>query len=99
MDVEKIMSNVFSKLEGDLSGKYYSMKNMSKKEKERLIDEHFLFVDDDPSLKTVGMYNDWPNGRGIFHNKEKTFLVWVNEEDQLRIISMQKRRKCIRGCF
>jgi len=32
---------------------------------------------------------DWPNGRGIFHNNKKTFLVWVNEEDQLRIISMQ----------
>ena len=28
--------------------------------------------------------------RGIFHNKDKTFLTWVNEEDQLRIISMQK---------
>merc|ERR1712178_390337 len=24
-----------------------------------------------------------------FHNDSKTFLVWVNEEDQLRIISMQ----------
>jgi arginine kinase len=33
---------------------------------------------------------NWPEGRGIFHNDEKTFLVWVNEEDQLRIISMQK---------
>merc|ERR1712080_684518 len=30
-----------------------------------------------------------PEGRGIFHNKDKTFLTWVNEEDQLRIISMQ----------
>ena len=36
------------------------------------------------------MENQWPEGRGIFHNKEKTFLTWVNEEDQLRIISMQK---------
>ena len=36
------------------------------------------------------MNRNWPNGRGIFHNTEKTFLVWVNEEDQLRIISMQK---------
>merc|ERR1712210_315532 len=26
---------------------------------------------------------------GIFHNKDKTFLTWVNEEDQLRIISME----------
>ncbi len=32
---------------------------------------------------------DWPESRGIFHNNDKTFLVWVNEEDQLRIISMQ----------
>merc|ERR1712226_65065 len=38
----------------------------------------------------AGMERDWPEGRGIFHNKDKTFLVWVNEEDQTRIISMQK---------
>merc|ERR1712134_252804 len=44
----------------------------------------------DPNLKVAGMERDWPEGRGIFHNKDKTFLVWVNEEDQLRIISMQK---------
>ena len=36
------------------------------------------------------MERDWPEGRGIFHNEAKTFLVWVNEEDQLRIISMEK---------
>merc|ERR1719323_2364390 len=40
--------------------------------------------------EVAGMERDWPEGRGIFHNKEKTFLTWVNEEDQLRIISMQK---------
>ena len=44
----------------------------------------------DPNLKVAGMERDWPEGRGIFHNATKTFLVWVNEEDQLRIISMQK---------
>ena len=36
------------------------------------------------------MERDWPEGRGIFHNAAKTFLLWVNEEDQLRIISMQQ---------
>merc|ERR1711872_760833 len=34
------------------------------------------------------MERDWPEGRGIFHNEAKTFLLWVNEEDQTRIISM-----------
>ena len=34
-------------------------------------------------------YDDWPAGRGIFFSNNKKFLVWVNEEDHLRIISMQ----------
>ncbi|XP_066269410.1 uncharacterized protein [Branchiostoma lanceolatum] len=55
----------------------------------------FMIITRDPEfeqkmkLSTAGMSRDWPEGRGIFHNKPKTFLVWVNEEDQLRIISMQ----------
>jgi len=34
------------------------------------------------------MERDWPEGRGIFFNNNKTLLVWVNEEDTLRIVSM-----------
>ena len=41
-------------------------------------------------MEACGVNRDWPEGRGIFHNNDKTFLVWVNEEDQLRIISMQQ---------
>jgi len=54
-----------------------------------LISDHFLFKAGDRFLESAGLNRDWPSGRGIFHNDEKTFLVWVNEEDQLRIISMQ----------
>ena len=49
-----------------------------------------FFREGDRFLEACGCNRDWPSGRGIFHNEEKTFLVWVNEEDQLRIISMQK---------
>ena len=35
-------------------------------------------------------YDNWPTGRGIFFSNNKKFLVWVNEEDHLRIISMQQ---------
>jgi creatine kinase len=38
----------------------------------------------------TGMARDWPDGRGIFHNDDKNFLVWINEEDHLRVISMEK---------
>merc|ERR1712000_214572 len=67
----------------------YPLMGMNAQVKQKLVDDHFLFVTGDPNLKVGGMERDWPEGRGIFHNKDKTFLVWVNEEDQLRIISMQ----------
>ena len=41
-------------------------------------------------LKAAGGYTDWPAGRGIYFNEPKTLVVWVNEEDHLRIISMQQ---------
>lgn len=63
---------------------------MTKEEQKQLIEDHFLFKDGDKYLESAYLCRDWPSGRGIFHNKEKTFLVWVNEEDQFRIISMQK---------
>ena len=77
-------------LKGDLAGTYFPLTGMGEKVRQQLVDDHFLFVSGDPNLKVAGMERDWPEGRGIFHNKEKTFLTWVNEEDQLRIISMQK---------
>ena len=52
--------------------------------------DHFLFRPGDRFQAASGYHSDWPAGRGIFHNKEKTFLLWVNEGDHLRIISMQK---------
>ena len=55
-----------------------------------MIADHFLFKEGDRFLESSGLNRDWPEGRGIYHNNDKTFLVWVNEEDQLRIISMQK---------
>ena len=48
-----------------------------------------MFKEGDRFLDSCGLNRDWPDGRGIFHNDAKTFLVWINEEDQLRIISMQ----------
>jgi len=63
---------------------------MSEADKKQLIADHFLFKGGDKYLESCGLERDWPEGRGIFHNDAKTFLVWVNEEDQLRIISMQK---------
>merc|ERR1712198_367456 len=96
--VENLMKNAFGKLSGDLEGKYYPLTGMEESVRQKLVDDHFLFMSGDKNLKTAGMERDWPEGRGIFHNEAKTFLTWVNEEDQLRIISMQKGGD-VRGVF
>jgi len=90
LEQEGLMKNAFAKLEGDLAGEYFPLTGMNEAVRQKLVDDHFLFVSGDKNLIAAGMERDWPEGRGIYHNKEKTFLVWVNEEDQLRIISMQK---------
>ena len=87
--VESTIVEGLNTLEGELEGNYYPLLGMSKEVQDELIKDHFLFKEGDRFLDAVGLNRNWPEGRGIYHNKDKTFLVWVNEEDQLRIISMQ----------
>merc|ERR1711970_1461859 len=98
LGVENLMKKAFANLKDDLAGTYFPLTGMDEKVRKQLVDDHFLFVSGDPNLKVAGMERDWPEGRGIFHNKDKTFLTWVNEEDQLRIISMQSGGD-VRGVF
>ena len=64
---------------------------MTPEDQQQLIDDHFLFDKPvSPLLTCAGMARDWPDARGIWHNKDKNFLVWVNEEDHTRVISMEK---------
>lgn len=78
------------KFTGELAGTYYSLAEMTKEMKENLINDHYLFKEGDKHLEAANALNHWPTGRGIFLNTAKTFLIWVGEEDHLRLISMQK---------
>nr|CAI5823273.1 unnamed protein product [Callosobruchus analis] len=89
-EIEDKMKDVFATFSGELSGSYYPLKGMTKEVQNQLIDDHFLFKEGDRFLQTANACRYWPSGRGIFHNEAKTFLVWVNEEDHLRIISLQQ---------
>ncbi len=55
----------------------------------QLITENFVFKDGEKYLESSGIECDWPDAHGIFHNYGKAFLLWVNEEGQLRIIFTQ----------
>lgn len=90
--VEKLLRNGLTRMTGSMAGKYYPLGGMTAEEEQTLIDDHFLFQKPSPRnvLANCGAARDWPDGRGIFHNAEKNFLVWVNEEDHMRVISMEQ---------
>jgi|Transcript_3510 creatine kinase len=98
--LESIVTKALTKLEGELAGDYFPLAGsqsyepkpggMTSEEEEKLRTDHFLFQEPDSTLLISGaMHRDWPDARGIYHNKDKNALVWLNEEDHLRIISMQ----------
>lgn len=108
-ELEAIVVKALGSLTGELHGDYYPLagsntyapkpNGIDKETEERLIKDHFLFQEpDEPMLLSWRMERDWPHARGIYHNDAKSALVWVNEEDHLRIISMQKG-KDIRQVF
>ncbi|PSN31172.1 Arginine kinase [Blattella germanica] len=88
-EMEDKVSSTLSGLEGELKGQFYPLTGMTKEVQQKLIDDHFLFKEGDRFLQHANACRFWPTGRGIYHNDAKTFLVWCNEEDHLRIISMQ----------
>eukprot|EP00928_Gymnodinium_smaydae_P063711 TRINITY_DN47209_c0_g1_i1.p1 TRINITY_DN47209_c0_g1~~TRINITY_DN47209_c0_g1_i1.p1 ORF type:complete len:419 (-),score=95.41 TRINITY_DN47209_c0_g1_i1:237-1493(-) len=100
-ELEALAVSALLTLDGPLKGDYYPLAGsntyapkptgIDKETEARLIKDHFLFQEpDEPMLLSWRMERDWPHARGIYHNEDKTALVWVNEEDHLRIISMEK---------
>lgn len=64
---------------------------MSEDKEEQLRSKGNLFQEPDSTLLlSSGCGRHWPDARGIFHNNAMNFFVWVNEEDQMRIVSMEK---------
>merc|ERR1712176_1271983 len=81
-----------NKLEGELKGTYYPLNgSMSKEKEEELRNNGNLFQEPDSTLLlSSGCGRHWPDSRGIFHNDSQNLFVWVNEEDHMRIVSMEK---------
>ena len=86
------MAKALLGLEGELKGTYYPLGDMTAAQEEQLQSNGFLFQKPGGGtlLTNAGAARFWPDGRGIFHNTQKTALCWCNEEDHCRIISMQQ---------
>jgi len=99
INMEKDMGKVFDVLIADeaFGGKYVSITPghpnfINKKEYDDYVKRHIMFKDMsvDSYLLSAGIAGDWPHGRGCFVSADSEFIVWVGEEDHLRIMCMKK---------
>jgi protein-arginine kinase len=90
LEVERRVREALAHLPPELQGTYYSLPEMSEEERQRWIEAHLLFKEGDRFLKSAGILDDWPQARGFFVSHDQRFVVWINEEDHLRIISIQE---------
>eukprot|EP00801_Mesodinium_rubrum_P004941 Mrub_04944.p1 GENE.Mrub_04944~~Mrub_04944.p1 ORF type:complete len:376 (-),score=118.20 Mrub_04944:67-1074(-) len=90
--VEDYLMSACAKLDGDLKGQYYKLGEMSDEKQSELRGNGNLFQEPTgPALlASAGAGRDWPNNRGIFCADSGKFFVWCNEEDHMRIISMEE---------
>jgi len=85
---ETLLKTVLESMTGEYSGTYVHLNNLTDEQRNGLPDV-LQGISDKPNstrLQSSCSTRDWPDGRGIFHNKEKTFFAWTNREDHLRIM-------------
>lgn len=101
IDFEKKMLPMFDKLISSYGGKVVSLSpnlgidtpNPNLIDEDQylsLVKDHIMFKDmtADPYLKSAGISNHWPYGRGCWYSDDKSKIIWFGEEDQLRIMCM-----------
>ena len=97
-DMEMVMMQAFETLieMPEYGGKYISITpehdaEVSAEEYDALVQAHIMFKDmsADTYLTSAGIAGDWPYGRGCYISEDKGFIIWVGEEDHLRIMCMK----------
>ncbi len=87
--------NALKLLDNNLKGCYIPMGSISESDYLAFNKKHLIFNRGDKFQDAAGINRDWPVSRGIFLSSNRKFIVWVNEEDHLRIISMENGGKII----
>lgn len=88
--VEELAVAALLKLKGDLRGDYIPLCELTKSQKTTLTAENLLFTRGDRFMEAAGINRHWPSSRGVFISDDHRLAVWINEEDHLRIISLDR---------
>lgn len=91
--LEQDLKKSFSQLITKFKGRYVSLtpghnNYIDQDEYHKLLRDKIIFNDmsDNTFLSTAGIANDWPFGRGCYISGDNNIMVWLGQEDHLKII-------------
>lgn len=89
--VNNILTEALDEMAGNFSGKSYNIGSLNENESAALAKDNIGFSKSScPFAQVAGLNRDWPDQRSIWHNNSKNFIVWLNEGDHAKVISLQK---------
>jgi len=93
LQLENLMKKVMgvAYMPEDLTGKFYSLSKLNQREQTNLLEREIFRLTDDDWMSRPGAVR-WSEGQGVFINNYNTFVLWVNQDDQLRLESVAKGR-------
>merc|ERR1712038_1247753 len=91
IQLENIMKKVMgvAYMPEELTGQFTSLRNLSGREQGKLLSSDVFKLTYDDWMAVPGA-KKWSEGQGVFVNNYSNFLLWVNLEDQLRLVSVSK---------
>jgi len=91
IQLENIMKKVMgvAYMPEELTGQFTSLRNLSGREQGKLLSSDIFQLTYDDWMAVPGA-KKWSEGQGVFVNNYSNFLLWVNLEDQLRLVSVSK---------
>jgi len=91
MQIETLMKKVMgvAYMPEEITGKYQNMSSLNQRQRIKFLEEDVFRVSGDSWMKEPSTY-EWKDGCGVFINNYRNFVLWINREDQLQLVSAQK---------
>merc|ERR1719220_105633 len=91
IQLENIMKKVMgvAYMPEELTGQFSTLRNLSAREQSKLLSSEVFKLTYDDWMAAPGA-KKWSEGQGVFVNNYSNFLLWVNLQDQLRLVSVSK---------
>lgn len=88
--VEQKIKDAVAALPVPFTGDYHPMGGLSPEQIVTRAEEGTAFLPGDRFQEAAGITCGFPASRGVYASHDRKFFVWVNEEDHLRIICLEK---------